>query len=108
MEARSQSKSTYGTGCFLLYHTGDEPVLSRHGLLTTIGYKASPDSPPQFALEGSMAAGGSSVKWVRDRLGLINEVSQIGPLAAQVEFVEIICLWCFRVFGSDAGFLRFK
>ncbi|KAL8283991.1 hypothetical protein RQP46_005104 [Phenoliferia psychrophenolica] len=79
------AKNTYGTGSFLLYNTGEKIVQSTHGLLTTPAYKAGPNSTPIYALEGSIAVAGSSVKWVRDNLGLIKEAKEIGELAGQVK-----------------------
>jgi len=52
-----------GTGCFMLYNTGTDIVQSTHGLVTTVGYKMGADKPLHYALEGSMAVGGSSVQW---------------------------------------------
>ncbi|KAH8924034.1 glycerol kinase [Atractiella rhizophila] len=80
-----QAKNTYGTGCFMLYNTGPEPVKSTHGLLTTVAYKAGKEGTPIYALEGSIAVAGSSVKWIRDNLNMIKEASDIGDLAAQVK-----------------------
>lgn len=80
-----EAKNTYGTGAFLLYNTGDKVVSSKNGLLSTIAYKAGPDAPVYYALEGSIAVAGSAVKWVRDSLGLIKEAHEIGELAGQVD-----------------------
>ncbi|KAL1915008.1 uncharacterized protein VTP21DRAFT_7713 [Calcarisporiella thermophila] len=77
------AKNTYGTGCFMLFNTGTEPVLSTHGLLTTVAYQFA-GSEPHYALEGSVAVAGSAVKWVRDNLGLIKEAHEIGELATKV------------------------
>lgn len=74
-----------GTGAFLLYNTGQKVVSSTHGLLSTIAYKAGPNAPVHYALEGSIAVAGSAVKWVRDSLGLIKDASEIGDLAGQVK-----------------------
>jgi glycerol kinase len=60
-----EAKNTYGTGCFLLLNTGHFPVLSRHGLLTTLGYQIS-DQPPVYCLEGSIAISGALVQWLRE------------------------------------------
>lgn len=79
-----EAKNTYGTGCFLLYNTGYEPIVSRHGLLTTVAYKFGPDSPAVYALEGSVAVAGNAVKWLRDSLGLIKKASDIESLASSV------------------------
>ncbi len=62
-------KNTYGTGCFLLMHTGDQPVRSRDGLLTTICVDEK--GGPAYALEGSVFVAGAAIQWLRDELGLI-------------------------------------
>jgi glycerol kinase len=64
------AKNTYGTGCFLLLHTGTKPVVSRHRLLTTIAWQLG-GGPLEYALEGSVFIGGAVVQWLRDGLGLI-------------------------------------
>ncbi|KAK4705392.1 glycerol kinase, partial [Phenoliferia sp. Uapishka_3] len=78
------AKNTYGTGSFMLYNTGKDVVHSTHGLLTTPAYLSGPNATPVFALEGSIAVAGSSVKWVRDNLGLITKAHEIGELASKV------------------------
>jgi glycerol kinase len=80
-----EGKNTYGTGCFMLLHTGEKPVVSNHGLLTTPAYKPGKDAKAQYALEGSIAVGGSSVKWLRDSMGLIKDASDIGKYASEVK-----------------------
>jgi glycerol kinase len=77
-------KNTYGTGCFLLMNTGDRPVQSKHGLLTTVAYKFGKQAP-KYALEGSIAITGALVQWIRDNLGLIQTSSEIENLAGSVE-----------------------
>ena len=67
-----QAKNTYGTGCFLLTHTGWEPVLSAHDLLTTVAATEA-GQPMEYALEGSVFVGGAVVQWLRDEMRLINE-----------------------------------
>ncbi len=79
-----EAKNTYGTGCFLLLNTGTEPVASRHGLLTTVGYQIS-GQPPVYCLEGSVAVTGSLVQWVRDNMGLISDAAEIEDLAGSVD-----------------------
>ena len=79
-----EAKCTYGTGSFLLLNTGDQPVPSANGLLTTVGYKLR-DEPPTYALEGSMAVTGALVQWFRDNLGLIGSAPEIETLARTVE-----------------------
>lgn len=78
------TKQTYGTGCFMLYNTGSNVVRSSHGLLTTVAYKLGPKSPPVYALEGSIAVGGSSIQWLRDNLGIVQAAREANDLAAQV------------------------
>ena len=78
------AKNTYGTGCFLLLHTGRQPVRSRHQLLTTIAWRLGPNGPLEYALEGSVFIGGAVVQWLRDGLGLIAQSGDIEALAARV------------------------
>ena len=79
-----EAKNTYGTGCFLLFNTGSDIRFSNHGLLTTVGYQIG-ETPPVYALEGSIAYAGALVQWVRDNLGLINSAPEIEALAKTVE-----------------------
>jgi glycerol kinase len=76
------AKNTYGTGCFLLLHTGDRPVASRHQLLTTVAWKLG--GRLEYALEGSVFIGGAAVQWLRDGLGLITRSADVEALAARV------------------------
>jgi glycerol kinase len=78
-----EGKCTYGTGNFLLVNTGERPVASNNGLLTTLGYQVA-GQPAVYALEGSIAVTGSLVQWVRDNLGLISSAAEIEPLARTV------------------------
>lgn len=80
-----ESKNTYGTGCFMLYNAGNEPVLSTHGLITTPGYQLGRGGTTAYALEGAVAVAGSSVQWLKNNLGLISSSAEIGDLAATVE-----------------------
>src|SRR5581483_9873002 len=79
-----EAKNTYGTGCFLLMNTGSAPVISKHGLITTVAYKFGREQA-QYALEGSIAITGGLVQWVRDNLGLIEKSSDIEELARSVQ-----------------------
>jgi glycerol kinase len=79
-----EAKNTYGTGCFLLMNTGERPVQSRHGLLTTVAYQLG-KQPARYALEGSIAITGALVQWLRDNLKLIEKSSDIEALAQSVE-----------------------
>lgn len=76
-------KNTYGTGCFLLMNTGERPVASDFGLLTTVAYKFG-DGAAHYALEGSVAITGALVQWLRDNLGLIEKSADVEPLARTV------------------------
>ena len=78
-----ESKNTYGTGNFLIVNTGEKIVHSNNGLLTTVAYQLG-ESPPVFALEGSIAVTGSLVQWLRDNLGIISHASEIEALASSV------------------------
>ena len=78
-----ESKNTYGTGNFLIVNTGETPVQSKNGLLTTVAYQLG-DEAPRYALEGSIAVTGSLIQWLRDNLGLISEASEVEALAASV------------------------
>ena len=82
--APGEAKNTYGTGCFMLLNTGEEPVPSKNGLLTTLGYKIG-DAPAVYCLEGSIAITGALVQWLRDNLGLIEKSSDVEELANTVE-----------------------
>ncbi|XP_016089732.1 glycerol kinase isoform X1 [Sinocyclocheilus grahami] len=79
-----QAKNTYGTGCFLLKNVGTKPVMSDHGLLTTIAYKLGRDKPACYALEGSVAIAGAVVRWLKDNLGIIQTSTELEELAADV------------------------
>jgi glycerol kinase len=80
--APGMAKNTYGTGCFLLLHTGSRAPLSRNGLLTTCA--AQTGTALEYALEGSVFIGGAVVQWLRDGLGLIGSAAEIEDLAASV------------------------
>jgi glycerol kinase len=79
-----EAKNTYGTGCFMLLNTGDKPVTSKSGLLTTLGYKIGTQRAV-YTLEGSIAITGALVQWLRDNLGLIETSAEIETLARSVE-----------------------
>jgi len=79
-----EAKNTYGTGCFMLLNTGEKPVLSENGLLTTLGYKIG-NQPAVYALEGSIAITGALVQWLRDNLGMIEKSADVETLAGSVE-----------------------
>ncbi|MBM3181235.1 MAG: glycerol kinase GlpK [Chloroflexi bacterium] len=79
-----EAKNTYGTGCFMLMNTGEKPVHSKAGLLTTLGYKIG-NQKAVYALEGSIAITGALIQWLRDNLGIIEKSSDIESLARTVE-----------------------
>jgi glycerol kinase len=78
-----ESKCTYGTGAFLLMNTGDTPVTSNAGLLTTVAWRLG--AKTQYALEGASFVAGAAVQWLRDGLGIIKRASEVEQLARQVE-----------------------
>jgi glycerol kinase len=82
--AAGEAKNTYGTGCFMLMNTGEQPSPSRHGLLTTVAYRLG-NEPARYALEGSVAISGALVQWMRDNLGLIKSSAEIEELARTVQ-----------------------
>jgi len=77
------AKNTYGTGCFLLMHTGEKACPSANGLLTTIAWGA--EGRVEYALEGSIFMAGAAVQWLRDQLGIIREAAETEALARSVE-----------------------
>ena len=77
-------KNTYGTGAFLLCTLGNEPLMSKHGLVTTVAWKLG-DADPVYALEGSVAMAGALVQWLRDNLGIIDDAREVEALARSVE-----------------------
>ena len=79
-----EAKNTYGTGCFLLMHTGGDAVPSTHGLLTTVASQVAGE-PPTFALEGSVAMAGATIQWLRDEMGVIDDASEVEALARTVD-----------------------
>ena len=79
-----EAKNTYGTGCFLLMHTGGDAVASTHGLLTTVASQVVGE-PPTFALEGSVAMAGATIQWLRDEMGVIDDASEVEALARTVD-----------------------
>ncbi|WP_069812131.1 glycerol kinase GlpK [Streptomyces sp. TP-A0874] len=79
-----EAKNTYGTGSFLLLNTGERPVASKSGLLTTMGYRLAGERPV-YCLEGSIAITGALVQWFRDQLGIIRTSDEIEELAASVD-----------------------
>jgi glycerol kinase len=79
-----EAKNTYGTGCFMLLNTGNKPVQSKNGLLTTLGYKIG-SQPAVYCLEGSIAITGALVQWLRDNLGFFAFSKHVEDFAKRVE-----------------------
>jgi glycerol kinase len=75
-------KNTYGTGCFMLMHTGAKPIPSNNNLLTTVAWRIG--GKTEFALEGSVFIAGAAVQWLRDGLGIIKSSAEVESLAASV------------------------
>jgi glycerol kinase len=76
------AKNTYGTGCFMLMHTGNQPVASNNNLLTTVGWTINGST--DYMLEGSVFMAGATVQWLRDGLGIIEKSSDVEALATSV------------------------
>jgi glycerol kinase len=85
--APGMAKNTYGTGCFMLMNTGDQPVASQHQLLSTVAWQgpSTAQRPMAYALEGSVFMAGATVQWLRDGLQIINSAAQVEALAASVQ-----------------------
>ena len=77
------AKNTYGTGCFLLMNTGDRPVFSKSGLVTTIAWGL--EGNVTYALEGSIFAAGAAIQWLRDELRLIGSAADSEYMAEKVK-----------------------
>jgi glycerol kinase len=84
--AEGMVKNTYGTGCFMLMHTGEKAVISKNNLLTTIALQRN--GKTYYALEGSVFIGGAVVQWLRDGLNIIRDSDQVESLAAQVSHTD--------------------
>jgi len=80
------AKNTYGTGCFMLMNTGEKPVQSEHGLLTTIAWNI--DGKTEYALEGSVFMAGAAIKWLRDGLKLIDSAAETQKIAENLDDSE--------------------
>ncbi|AXR08510.1 glycerol kinase GlpK [Salinimonas sediminis] len=76
---KGMAKSTYGTGCFMILNTGDEPLVSKNRLLTTVGYRLN--GKVTYALEGSIFMAGATIQWLRDGLKLIDNAAETEALA---------------------------
>ena len=79
---KGEAKNTYGTGCFLLMNTGDRPIRSDNGLVTTIAWGI--DGKVTYALEGSIFVAGAAIQWLRDEMGLIESAADSEQMALKV------------------------
>lgn len=89
--AAGQMKITYGTGAFLLLNIGNQPLQSRHGLVTTLTAGTQPGAP-EYALEGSVFMAGAIMQWLRDELGILPDAGETGAIAASVPDSGGVCL----------------
>jgi len=80
---KGMAKNTYGTGCFMLMNTGEDPIESKHGLLTTIAYGI--DGKVNYALEGSIFVTGAAVQWLRDELKIVDSAADTEYYATKVK-----------------------
>ena len=93
-----ESKNTYGTGCFLLVNTGNKPVLSKNGLLTTVAWQIG--DQVTYALEGSVFIGGAVVQWLRDEMRLIHHSGDSEKVALESPSGEIYIVPAFTGLGT--------
>ena len=93
-----ESKNTYGTGCFLLVNTGDKPVFSKNGLLTTVAWQIG--NEVIYALEGSVFIGGAVVQWLRDEMRLIHHSGDSEKVALESPSGEIYIVPAFTGLGT--------
>jgi glycerol kinase len=97
--APGEAKATYGTGCFVLVHTGDTARVSRHRLLGTVALRLA--GQVTYALEGSIFNAGTVVQWLRDQLGLIERAEQSATVAASISSSEgVYCIPAFTGLGA--------
>ena len=85
---KGQAKNTYGTGCFLLYNTGQDIVFSKNGLLTTLAFQLGPKAAPFYALEGSIAVAGAAISWLKEKAGLISDVDEFNEILEKTSGTE--------------------
>ncbi|MCQ2796522.1 MAG: glycerol kinase GlpK [Bacilli bacterium] len=88
--AKGESKNTYGTGCFMLMNIGDKPILSKHGLLTTVAWQIN--NKVTYALEASVFMGGATIQWLRDGLEIIKSTPESEELATRVKDTDGVYL----------------
>ena len=93
-----ESKNTYGTGCFLLVNTGDKPVFSNNGILSTVAWQIG--DKVTYALEGSVFVGGAVVQWIRDEMQLIERASDAEKVALQSHRTRVYVVPAFTGLGT--------
>ena len=96
--AAGEGKTTYGTGAFLLMHTGDRRVLSRNRLLSSVAL--GPEGEPAYALEGSIFIAGAAIQWLRDELGLIKRASESAAMARRSKNTDVYLVPAFVGLGA--------
>jgi glycerol kinase len=87
-----RAKNTYGTGAFLLLNTGEKPIVSKNGLLSTVAWRVGADGPVSYALEGAVFIAGAAVQWFRDGLRAIERAGDIEILAEEVDDTQGVYL----------------
>lgn len=91
-----ETKCTYGTGTFMLTNTGSKLIISRYGLLTTVAYRLGVNAPVCYALEGSGSIGGNAIRFLRDNLHIIKDMSEVEAAASSVPGTEgVVFVPCF-------------
>ena len=95
---KGESKNTYGTGCFMLLNTGDKPVISKNGLLTTVGWQIG--DKVTYALEGSVFIGGAIVQWIRDEMQLIENAADSEKIAQMSHRSRVYIVPAFTGLGT--------
>ena len=95
---KGESKNTYGTGCFLLVNTGEQPVFSNKGLLTTVAWQI--DDKVTYALEGSVFIGGAIIQWMRDQMQLIEDPKDCDKIALQSPRTRLYIVPAFTGLGT--------
>lgn len=94
-----EAKATYGTGCFILLNTGEEPVFSQHGLLSSVALKTKEKTT--YCLEASSFIAGAAIQWLKEQLGLISHVSEVEQLAKQCpDSAELVFVPAFSGLGA--------
>lgn len=86
--SKGDTKNTYGTGTFMLCNIGSKPVISKNGLITTVGFQFGIDAPVVFALEGSGSIGGNVIRFLRDNFGFIKDAEEMESLCRPISATQ--------------------